>query len=246
MSEKNIAINDEVARILGMDTSKKGSFQSFSGVDMQAIMYLPSLTASTPYGQRNKKFKIFADLQTMSISSTRSVTPVRTLGRSSPKGYCRGARTIAGTMVFASINQDAFKDVYDIAMQENTLAASSSLISDQLPPFSIVITAANETGGAAMHVVHGITLVNYGTTYSIDDLYTEQTYSYVATDVMPLMNLTPSQARAAADPYSDNIILRTISSKIFDTLKVAYGSVQNIYDSITKVQNIDKNNSYYQ
>lgn len=232
---KQVYINNEVARILGQSLNKQGDFQSFSGTDIQAVIYLPDVTAST-LNPSNKKFKIFANLQTMSISSTRSISPARVLGRASPVGYCRGARTIAGTMVFASINEDVFRDLYDESIAESTINASSSLLSDQLPPFSIVITASNEKGGAAIHVVHGITIVNYGTTYSIDDLYTETTYSYVATDVLPLMTLTPSQARDMKDKAIPSTALpNNISTKIIDTLGTDYGSTNQYYERAKKM-----------
>lgn len=169
-------INEEVRTRLGPGHRAKGFYQAFAGTDIQAIMYMPLLTLGDATNSGQKKFKVFAELQTISISSTRSVSPVRVLGRSSPIGYTRGASTIAGTMVFASINADAFSEVYDISIAENISSATTSLVSDQLPPFSIVITAANESGGVALQLINGITLTNYGTTYSIDDLYTETSY----------------------------------------------------------------------
>jgi len=46
---------------------------------------------------------------------------------------------------------------------------------------------ANEVGDVSTQVLYGVTLVNYGTTYSIDDVYTEVTYTYVALDATPLL-----------------------------------------------------------
>ena len=66
-----------------------------------------------------------------------------------------------------------------------------------MPPFSVIITAANETGGVAMQAIHGITLMNYGTTYSVHDIFTETTYSYVATDVTPLVHEDGNQLEEA-------------------------------------------------
>lgn len=193
--DRPVFVNNEVARILGPSLGKQGAFQSYAGVDISCYVYFPDITKSSLVNDTRKKSKLFAELQTLSISSTRSINPVRVLGRSSPLDYTRGARSFAGTMVFASINQDVFADLYDESIAESTIAGSSSLVSDQLPPFSIVITAANEKGAAAIQVIHGVTLVNYGTTYSIDDLYTEVTYTYVATDVLPLTSSSISVTR---------------------------------------------------
>jgi len=186
--------NSKIAKYVGQSLKGQSMFQSFAGTDITVVAYLPLTTKNTVEGRVTSKYKKFAEIQTISISSTRSVSPVRVLGRSSPLAYTRGARTFAGTMVFASLNHDVFQEIYDLDIMESSLYHSTSMVSDQLPPFSIVITAANEKGAAAQQAIHGITLVNYGTVYSIDDLYTEVTYSYVAQDVTPFTNLNTSAA----------------------------------------------------
>jgi hypothetical protein len=218
-----------VAKILGPALGKQQNFQSYSGTDISAFIYLPLLAKSSLKGKLAKKAKALATLQTLSISSTRSVSPVRVLGRSSPMAYTRGARTIAGTLVFASVNQDVFQDIYDHDIAESTLQSSSSMLSDQLPPFSIVITAANEKGGAAIQVIHGVTLVNYGTTYSIDDLYTEVTYTYVATDVLPLISSSVSIKRGQWDDLLEKTAggLSTLGDLIYKNMKKAYGTAED-------------------
>lgn len=209
--------SDEVRRQLG-DT-RQSRYQAFAGTDIQACMYLPLLTQGSANNQDRVKFRVFAELQTISISSTRSVSPVRTLGRSSAMDYTRGARTFAGTMVFATVNRDAFADVYDVAIAESLKNASTSLVADQLPPFSIVITAANEYGGAAIQVVHGITILNYGTTYSIEDLMTETQYTYVATDVTPLLD-------RKQNPVSQGeVFFKSVSSLVEDSMVKVYSNM---------------------
>lgn len=152
---------------------------SYSGPDVLAYAYIPILedprVREAPGA--NERGQLLGTLQTISITSTRSVTPVRTLGRASPMGYSRGGRTFAGTLVFATLDRDPFSNIYrPDAKHESLLDSGTSLFVDQLPPFTVVITAANELGGIARQVVAGITLINYGVTYSIDDIYTETTY----------------------------------------------------------------------
>jgi len=238
--QNQVFVNGNVAKLLGPSLGRQAAFQSYSGTDISAFIYLPLLAQSSMKGKAPKKSKLFATLQTMSISSTRSVSPVRVFGRSSPLAYTRGARTIAGTLVFASVNEDVFQDIYDEGIGESTMAASSSLLSDQLPPFSIVITAANEKGGAAIHAVHGITLVNYGTTYSIDDLYTEVTYSYVATDVLPLMANAVSFERAKREDVPISPALVNVSDIITKNISKAYGTEEDYVRAIRK--KLDPNN----
>ena len=177
---------------------------SYSGSDIIAFAYIPILEDPLALvSGKTKRSKLFGTLQTISITSTRSVTPVRTLGKASPMGYSRGGRTFAGTLVFATLDRDPFSEIYrpDIK-HESLLDSGTSIVTDQLPPFTVVITAANELGGVARQIVSGITLVNYGVTYSVDDIYTETTYTYVATDVTALL----------PDNYETNVLLKGAQS----------------------------------
>lgn len=204
---------------------------AYSGADIKAIMYLPLYTRD----DSAQKFKVFADLQTMSVSRTRSVSPVRVLGRSDPLTYTRGARTIAGTMVFATINKDTFNDVNSIAVAESMMSVGNNFVADQLPPFSVVIMAANEYGGVAVQVIHGITLTNYGTTYSVNDLYTETTYTYVATQMSPLTTDPNYIRERVADRMAFVDGMRSISSSLNDSLRAAYtSSTKSITDTLSK------------
>ncbi len=163
---------------------------SYSGADIIAYINIPILDDPEQIGTNVKNARILGEVQTISISSTRSVSPVRVLGRSNPVGYTRGGRTFAGSLIFASFGKDVFSDLYRPDVAESFADSSTSLFVDQLPPFTIIVTACNELGGLAQQIISGITLINYGTVYSIDDMYTEQTYTFVATDVTPLL---PSQ-----------------------------------------------------
>jgi hypothetical protein len=224
---------EQIAADASSRWSKFRNFQTFAGSDIKAVMYLPMLTKASLSGTEATKFKVFADLQTISISSTRSVSPVRVFGRSSPIGYTRGARTFAGSLVFATIRRDPFLDVADASIAESLVNSTTSLIADQLPPFSIVITAVNETGTAATQIIHGITITNYGTTYSIDDLYTETTYTYVATDVQVL---SPADLRRGVAPTQQqaSAFFSSITDLVESSLSKAYGTVGEITNRIQK------------
>ena len=70
-----------------------------------------------------------------------------------------------------------------------------------LPPFDIVLTFFNEYGLAAKMKIYGVTIVDEGQTMSVDDLITEQTYTYMARGLQPLMHLDPAEDR---NIYSNN------------------------------------------
>jgi len=56
---------------------------------------------------------------------------------------------------------------------------------DQLPPFDIVLTAANEYGQVAKMSINSVEILNEGSGVSIDDIVTEQQMTFVAREIMP-------------------------------------------------------------
>lgn len=216
---------------------------TYAGCDLRAVMYMPLYTMKSAQGINVPKIKVFAELQTLSISSTRSVSPVRVFGRSQPLAYCKGAVTIAGTMVFAAIEKDVFSEIYDVDIAESYLNASTSIIAHQLPPFSIVITLANEKGASGIQIIHGITITNYGTTYSINDLYTEQVYTYIATDVTPLLPYSASQIEYQTVGVNYNRLGKNVSTLVAENLDKEYGRSVDMFSKITRKRNEAQGNT---
>jgi len=62
--------------------------------------------------------------------------------------------------------------------------------SDQIPPFDVTITFANESGASAWAAVFGVTLSNEGYGWTLDDITPEMAVSYQAVAVSPLQALT--------------------------------------------------------
>lgn len=56
---------------------------------------------------------------------------------------------------------------------------------DQLMPFDVNISAANETGGAMKKTFSGIEILNEGGGVSIDDLVVEEQYTYICRSMTP-------------------------------------------------------------
>ena len=63
--------------------------------------------------------------------------------------------------------------------------ASQAWYVDQLPPFDVVIVAANEYGQAAQMRIYGVEILNEGTGFSIDDMVIENQMTYVCRTIMP-------------------------------------------------------------
>jgi hypothetical protein len=168
---------------------KKITYNSFSGTDISAQILLPF----------EEKPLILGELQTISYSIHRENTPVRTLGRVNPHGFVKGPRTIGGSLIFTVFNSYAFyrleqykQLVYGINNTEGGLVNSPMFpLADMLPPFDIVLTFSNEYGKFARMKILGITVVDEGGTMSIEDLVTEQTYTYMARGIQPLTEYYP-------------------------------------------------------
>lgn len=140
---------------------------SYSGSDITATITLPG-----------RKPVIIGEVQTLSYSIYRPKAPVRALGRINPKGYVKGTRTIAGSLIFTVFDKHI---VYQLMNTEED--RKSRIITDEMPPFDITITLANEYGSRSQLSIYGVEIVSEGQTMSIEDMLTENVMSYVANGI---------------------------------------------------------------
>lgn len=148
-------------------------YNSYSGTDIVATILVPNEPKALDLGE----------LQTISYSIHRENTPVRTLGHVNVCGFVKGPRTIAGSLIFTQFNEYAF---YRLQTLRDKLKKNLFPLADMLPPFDIILTFSNELGMVSKMKIMGVTIVDEGTTMSVDDLQTEQTYSYMARGIQPL------------------------------------------------------------
>jgi len=194
----------------------QGSRNSFSGTDITAYISVPP-APGTPYSKSETVQGILGTLQTISYSMHREVVPVRALGKSRAHAYTRGPRTIAGTMVWTTMDQYVLAAALE--HYHGPALDTSTVLADQLPPIDVVITFANEWPGEySKMVIAGIRMVNEGSTMSIDDMITEQTNTYVATDIdlmhrgKPFRVWKDGQFPRSADDIMREETMRRISS----------------------------------
>lgn len=160
-------------------TDYQKTYNSYSGSDIVAAINLPIFSAPI----------IIGDLQTVSYSIHREVVPVRALGKINPIGFTNGQRTIAGSLIFTVFDRNIVykilnkvKDLKDVGLSSVDKEVQSILM-DEMPPFDIIITMANEYGQKSRLVIKGIVIVDEGQVMSIEDMITENTMSYLATDI---------------------------------------------------------------
>jgi hypothetical protein len=154
---------------------------TYTGVDMQIIVMTPNIIT-----------ELFT-VTTLTYSLHSSVAPVKVLGRSGPKGFAYGDRTVAGSIIATISRQDTFMDMQPGLYTGETDAIRSThdlykpfLLPDQLPLMDIVLTFQNEYGDASAMSIYGIKLTDMGQVISMSDSIMEVQYTYIALDITPL------------------------------------------------------------
>lgn len=80
----------------------------------------------------------------------------------------------------------------------STLKQVTPYYADQVLPFDVTITYANEYGQAAVKTIYGVELLNEGSGVSMDDIVIEETMTFVAREVGPMI----PTARSTDAPFS--------------------------------------------
>jgi len=133
--------------------------------------------------------KVLAEIQTLTVSTHREKVPVRALGHVYPLEFTRGSRLIAGSMIFTVFDKHVLYSMLQNSQGEVDFGPPTTSLMDQLPPFDITIAFANEYGSIARMAILGCEFVSEGQTMSIEDLFLENTVSYVARDVDPMRSV---------------------------------------------------------
>ena len=146
-------------------------YDSYSGCDIVVTASLPS------DGENESTYFVLGSLQTLSVSTHQDKRPVRSLGNINAKDYVMGQRTIAGSLVFA---------VFDRHFADKIMKTVEVMMPDEIPALNLTINFANEYGRSSRMAIYGVKLLNEGQVMSINDLYTENTYQFVALGMEPL------------------------------------------------------------
>tara|TARA_Y100000310_G_scaffold309573_1_gene353818 strand:+ start:1214 stop:2506 length:1293 start_codon:yes stop_codon:yes gene_type:complete len=129
-------------------------------------------------------------VQTISCQSHRPKAAVRALGSTYARGYTRGPRTIAGSMIFTVINKQSLGHLCNLmsAMfnSKGNDILPSTILPDQLLPIDLTFLMANEYGAVSRMALYGLEFLNSGYTFSIEDLLLEEVVQFVARDIDPM------------------------------------------------------------
>jgi len=77
--------------------------------------------------------------------------------------------------------------IVPIASQAVDVTQAYPYYNDQIPPFDVTITFANEYGQAATRSIYGCEILNEGSGASMDDIVIEETMTFIARDLGPMV-----------------------------------------------------------
>lgn len=180
---------------------------SYSGTDIV-------VTAQLCIGNTKSEFMTMGSLQTITYSVYDRMEPIHSLGNVNTKDYVHTHRYIAGSMVFAVFDQHWAKEFIEKYCKSAGIAESEKILTDEIPPMNITISMGNEYGSSSRTALYGVRLFNEGMTMSVNDIYTEHTYQFVALNIDYLENVQlPSESR------NPNFDLSTLAPKEIEDKK---------------------------
>lgn len=177
------------------------------------------------------------NISAISYSIHREKVPVRTLGHTYPRGFTRGARTLAGTIVFSVFNRYALAANLSKYRFEPDYGVMNSPLIDQLPPFDATITYINEFGDQSVMRILGIEITDEGQTHSVDDMMIENIVQYVAQDIEVMDILTENTSGAFLGTpleYGDLNAIQEAIRQVDTAIGYANG-VKSILDNFREV-----------
>lgn len=162
------------AKFVNYKYEEEFSGYGYTGADIHAVFRFPLFMNIKPI--------MFGQIKALAYSTYRDKFPVRALGFINPKGYTKATRTIAGTLIFSVFDKNMINYVIDKIYGSKKY----NIVPDELPPFSIDLLFVNEHGNTNRISIIGAEIAEGNQILSIDQLYTDETYSFVAQDIVML------------------------------------------------------------
>lgn len=189
--DTNKKTEDKVKGSSGNSGDYANTYVSYSGTDIVVTAQLCIDNKSTG------NIMTMGSLQTLSYSVYDRMEPIHSLGNINAKDYVHTHRYIAGSMVFAVFDEHWAKRFLEEYRKANNIPSSEKILTDEMPPLNLTISMGNEYGSASRFVLYGVRFFNEGMTVSVNDIYTEHTYQYVALNIDYLENLrNPGESAA--------------------------------------------------
>lgn len=179
----------------------------FTASDCRIMVEIPQTPTFNGSNIKSRIAKQLIEITTLSVSSHRSKVPARAFGYINPRGFARGSRTIAGTMILSKTTAEVLYRFLQSGLMADLSKDTIYTKIDQLPPMDFTLLFSNEEGYISSQRLLGVEFVTDGTTISIQDVILEQQITWIAADFTPLtptnfntffnVNTTASNATAS-------------------------------------------------
>lgn len=160
----------------------------------------------------NVPFIYLGSAITISYSVHRDKVPVFNCGSSIADGFSLGNKYVAGSLITMMNDTDEFSSFMDSVEQAQSddpyltienVKRGHSFMRDDLVPFNIHLVFASEySPDLTRIIIYGATFINNGQVMSINDIITENTVSFVATEIDEQHNMsTPRTSHGTSAAY---------------------------------------------
>ena len=203
-----------------IDVPARGVF-SMTKAELDAFLEKPTVTTYTGVDITTsvaigKIITNIQDLKTVSYSTHRANTQVRSCGSAYPRGISRGPRTIGGSLIctvrlidpMKSLDPQVLMGYDDFTIESDTDLFKETMLPDQYPLFDLLLFYQNEVGDASALIIYGISIHDVGQTSSISDTETEVQYVYTAMDIDPIRMIRFNKDGTVINPFESNAYLR--------------------------------------
>ena len=192
-------------RTSSVSTEYIPTYHTFSGHDM-------IVTISIQVSPSRVINKVIGAFQTITYSIHNEKAPVRVLGDMNVKRYVFGPRTIAGSLILIVFDRHWMREFLGTYAKIKNQGVEQYFLMDELPAFDLTISCCNEYGHSARMALYGITIVNEGQVMSTNDIYTENTYQFFATNVDYLDSVTGVVSSTRNISAASNVPTRTTTT----------------------------------
>ena len=183
------------AKMEGVASLFAPTYRTFSGHDMV-------VTVELPLSSNYRITKVIGAFQTVTYSIHNGKSPIRVLGDMNVRRYVVGPRTIAGTLILTVFDRHWIKELLG-SYKKIKSETERYFLADELPSFNMTISCTNEYGHDAKLAIYGVTLVDEGQVMSINDVYTENTYTFFATSVEYLDRVADTSSNKKSSPINN-------------------------------------------
>jgi hypothetical protein len=165
-------------------------YRTFSGSDALCFIHIRGFIP-----------KLMGQITTVSYSIKRSTQPVNVLGKNKIRGFTKGPSFVAGSMFFSMIDHNIVKE-FETLLSESVPKDRRGWRLDELPPFNLIIIAANEYGAVSYMTIESVAFTDEAGIVSINDIITETQTSYLARDVIPFDSFDPLTGSGMDDIFT--------------------------------------------